>query len=308
MERLIGTKTAIRILSILLRNPGKEFKETELLRESKTGKGAGSDAINRLSSSNVLKIKRVGKTKIISLNVLNPLTSAFKQLFDAHRLLLLPESKISAVLFFREKIYMHSKAIVLFGSLASDTCDEKSDMDLLVVADNEEKEITNCRNEASEMTGEKINVHFLRPSDAKKEFAEKVLVKNALSNGIIVYGGDYVREVIRQPEDLKEFEFLKEELQRAWKHYAHKNYGYASELFAGISDNLVFLACKLEGLDARSRKEAVSKIKESKEFGFIGNINKLKTENMMDVLENAYIKLFNKTIMKGEGIERRIEN
>ncbi len=157
------------------------------------------------------------------------------------------------------------------------------------------------------MTGEKINVHFLRSSDAKKEFAGKVLVRNALSNGIIVYGGDYVREVMRQPEDLKEFEFLKEELQRAWKHYAHKNYGYVSELFAGISDNMAFLACKLEGLDARSRKEAVSKIKESKEFGFIGDINKLKTENMMEAMENAYIKLFNKTIMKGESIESGIE-
>lgn len=306
MENVIGTKTAIKILSILLRNPKKEFKETELLRESKTGKGAGSDAITGLSSLNVLKIKRVGKTKVVSLNVLNPLTSAFRRLFDTHRLLLLPESRISAILFFREKTYSHSRAIVLFGSLASEDYDEKSDIDLLVVTD-EEKWVTDCRNEVSEMTGEKINVHFLRPSDAKKEFVENILIGNALSNGILVYGGDYVREVIRHTEDLKEFEFLREELQRAWKHHAQKNYGYVNELFSGISDNMAFLACKLEGLEARSRKDAVSKIKKSKEFGFLGDIDKLKTENIMETLENAYIKLLNKTIMKGEGIERRVE-
>ncbi len=49
MEKILGTRTAIKIVSCLLKNPHKEFKEIDLIKESKVGKGAGADAINRLN-------------------------------------------------------------------------------------------------------------------------------------------------------------------------------------------------------------------------------------------------------------------
>ncbi|MCG2711670.1 MAG: hypothetical protein L6416_05030, partial [Candidatus Omnitrophica bacterium] len=87
MESIIGTKTAIKILSHLLKNPEKEFKESELLKNCDVGKGAGAEAINRLSSSNILKLKKVGKTKIISLNAIHPVAFSLRVLFDRYRYL-----------------------------------------------------------------------------------------------------------------------------------------------------------------------------------------------------------------------------
>ncbi|MBU4373032.1 MAG: nucleotidyltransferase domain-containing protein [Euryarchaeota archaeon] len=303
MESIIGTKTAIKILSHLLKNPEKEFKESELLKNCDVGKGAGAEAINRLSSSNILKLKKVGKTKIISLNAIHPVAFSLRVLFDRYRYLSLPQSKISAISLLREKVYDPSKAIVLFGSLAAGTSGEDSDIDILVITDNE-KEINKARKEVSEYTAEKTNVHFIKPHDAKKEFRDNDMIRAVLISGIIIYGGDYVREIMMQPEELKELKFLKERINAAWRNYTNRDYESAKEIISTVSEDMAFMACKLEGMEALYRKDALSKIKKSNKYGVLGEIDKLKLEDMLEVLEDLYIKLFNKLILKGEGIER----
>ncbi len=306
MENIIGTKTALKILSCLLQNPRKEFKEIELIKESDVGKGAGADAINRLASSGIIKIKRVGRTKIVMLNVKNPVTFALRLLFDRYKFLSLPDGKISAVLLFKEKAYIRSKAIILFGSLASGTYDETSDIDLLVIADDDE-EITNAKKEISELIGESLNIHLIKSFDIRKEFEENDLVRNALMNGIIISGDDYVREIIMHPVDLKELKFLKERIDAARRNYANKDYETAEQIISSISEDLAFYICKLEGVEALSRKDAISKIKKINEYKVLSYVKKLKIGDMLEILEELYMKLFNKTILKGEGVERRIE-
>lgn len=306
MKDIIGTKTAIKILSALLRNPYKEFKEIELIRNSNVGKGVGASTINKLSSFNIIKIKKVGKTKSIFLNTLNPITFSLRQLFDSHKLLSLPENKISAILFFKQKVYENSKAIVLFGSLADGTYDEKSDIDLLVITDNE-KRVNRVRNEVSELIGEKLNIHFLKPANASREFKENDLIKNAIINGILIYGGCYIREAMRYQEDFKELMFLKERLNAACRNYANKDYESAKEILSTIYEDIAFLACKVEGLEALSRKNAISKIKRLAEFKILNSINKLKIENQLDIVEDIYVRLFDKIVLRGEDIETRIE-
>ncbi len=303
MESVIGTKTAIKILSHLLKNPEKEFKETELIKNCDAGKGAGAEAINRLSSSNILKLKKVGKTKIVSLNTTHPLAFSLRVLFDQYRYISLPQNKISAISLFREKVYDQSKAIVLFGSLAAGTSGEDSDIDLLVITDNE-KEFNKARKEVSEYAGEKINVHFLKPHDAKKEFRDNDMTRAALINGILIYGGDYVREIMMQPEELKELKFLKERINAAWRNYTNRDYESAKEIISTMSEDMAFIACKLEGMETLSRKDALSKIKKSNKYRVLGEIDRLKLEDMLEVLEELYAKLFNRMILKGEGIER----
>lgn len=302
----IGTKTAIKVFSILLENPHKEFKEIELIKKSGVGKGAGAEAINKLSIYNMIKIKKVGKTKSILLNIINPLAFNLRQLLDYGRFLSLPESKISAVLFFKEKAYEDSKAIILFGSLSAGTYTEKSDIDLLIFSDRE-KAINTARKEISDITGEKLNTHFVKRAYAKKEFKENDLVKNAIVGGIIIHGGSYIREIIRQQEDLKELKFIRERISAAWRNYSNKDYESVKEILSAIREDMAFLACKTEGLDALSRKDAISKIKKLDEYKALFNMNKLNIENQLDAVEDIYMKLFNKTILRGEGIERRIE-
>lgn len=306
MENILGTRTAIKIVSHLLKNQQKEFKEIDLIKESSVGKGAGADAINRLCSLNILTIKRAGKTKIIQLNTLNPRTFAMRQLFDQHKFLSLPEAKISAILFFKEKMYCISKAIILFGSVAAGTYDENSDIDLLVIIDDEKEidEIKKLTTEIHELIGEYINVHFLDSHDAKNEFNTNELIRTVLINGVLVYGGDHVREIMKPPDDLKELKFIKERINAALRNYTNKDYESTQEIVMAVAQEMAFLVCKLEGIDALSRKDAISKIKKINKYKVLSEIDALKLENMVEVLEDIYIKIFNRKILKGECIER----
>ncbi|MCZ7373241.1 MAG: nucleotidyltransferase domain-containing protein [Candidatus Methanoperedens sp.] len=306
MENILGTRTAIKIVSCLLKNPHKEFKEIDLIKESKVGKGAGADAINRLYSSNILTIKRAGKTKIIQLNTLNPVTFAIRQLFDQYKFLTLPETRISAISLFKEKVCSRSKAIILFGSLAAGTYDENSDIDLLVIIDHEKEieEIKKVINEIHELVGEYINVHFLNSNEARNEFNKNELIRTALINGILVYGGDHVREIMKSPDDLKELISIKERINAAMRNYANKDYELTKEIVLAVVEDMAFLVCTLEGMNALSRKDAFSKIDQLNEYKVLTEIDRLEVGNMLEVLEDIYIKIFNRKILKGEFIER----
>lgn len=306
MEKILGTRTAIKILSCLLKNPLKEFKEIDLITESSVGKGTGADAINRLYSSNIVTIKRAGKTKIIRLNTLNPVTFAIRQIFDQHKFLTLPETRVSAISLFKEKVCSRSKAIILFGSLPAGTYDEDSDIDLLVIIDNEKEieEIKKVINEIHELIGEYINVHFLNSNEARNEFNKNQLIRTALINGILVYGGDHVREIMKSPDDLKELISLKERINAAMRNYANKDYELTKEMVFAVVEDMAFLVCILEGMDALSRKDALSKIKKLNKYKVLSEIDKLEVGNMLEVLEDVYVKIFNRKILKGEFIEK----
>ncbi|MFQ5887405.1 MAG: nucleotidyltransferase domain-containing protein, partial [Candidatus Hydrothermarchaeales archaeon] len=255
MEDVIGKKTAVRILSVILRNSLKEFKETELIRNSKVGKGAGADAIDKLSLLNIVKIKRVGRIKMVSFNMTNPLAFALRQLFDQERFLSLAQSKVSVISLFKQKAHDKAKAIVLFGSLASGAYTAKSDIDLLVITD-DEKELKKIKDEVLGFAEEKINLHFLQPSDVLKEINENTLIKNAIMTGIILSGGNFIREILKKPEDLKDLEFLKERINAAWRNYSNRDYESAKEIISNIREHLAFMICKVEGVEALSRKDA----------------------------------------------------
>ena len=306
MEKILGTRTAIKIVSCLLKNPHKEFMEIYLIKESNVGKGAGADAINRLHSSNIVTIKRAGNTKIIRLNTLNPVTFAIRQLFDQYKFLTLPETRISAISLFKEKVCSRSKAIIVFGSLAAGTYDENSDIDLLVIIDNEKeiKEIKKCINEIHELLGEYINVHFLNSNQARNEFNKNELIRTALISGILVYGGDHVREIMKSPGDLKELSFIRERINAATRNYANKDHESTKEIVFSVVEDMAFLVCKLEGVDALSRKDALSKISKLNEYKVLSEMDKFNVGNMLEVMEDIYIKIFNRKILKGEYIER----
>ncbi|MCX9081469.1 MAG: nucleotidyltransferase domain-containing protein [Candidatus Methanoperedens sp.] len=306
MENILGTRTAIKILSCLMKHPQKEFKEIDLIKESKVGKGVGAAAINNFYLSNILTIKRAGKTKVIRLNALNPVTFAIRQLFDQYKFLQLPENKISAVLLFKKKACLISRSIIIFGSLAAGTHDENSDIDLLVIIDDKKKidGIKKISDQIHELIGEYINIHFITSQEAKNEMNTNELIRTALIYGILVYGGDHVRELMKPYDDINDLISIRERINAALRNYSNKDLESALESGNIAAEEMAFLACKLEGLDVYSRKDASSTIAKIKEYKALSEMEKLGMENMLEVLENIYLKIFQKKIRKGESIER----
>ena len=81
MENLLGSKTAIKLFSILMGNPLGVYMESTLIKEARVGNGAASDAIGNLAEENYIVVRRVGKAKLIKFNINNDAALLLKHAF-----------------------------------------------------------------------------------------------------------------------------------------------------------------------------------------------------------------------------------
>src|SRR3989344_8071317 len=97
----LGNKTAIKLLKELFREPKYEFKEIELIKKAETGKGSANTIINKLINDNILIEKRVGKTKIIYLNIKNEIVFMLKCILDREKISNMNKTKQASLYLFR---------------------------------------------------------------------------------------------------------------------------------------------------------------------------------------------------------------
>lgn len=257
--------------------------------------------MDRLESAGIVRIKRAGKIKFIRLNNRNPVAFALRQLFDQHRFLSLSDGKVSAISLFREKMRRRSEAIILLGS--PEAGNKKSGIDLLVVAD-DKYAADRARKEVLELSGETINIHLIKPGDLLEESGENEQVRNALESGIIISGGEFVRETLVSHGELRELMLLKVMIHDAREFHDDGDDESAGELISSASEAIASLACELEGIGAFSGSDALSKIKKLDGYRELGRIHRLKVEDALDALDGLYRKLSSRMILKAEGILR----
>lgn len=137
LERIFGTGTKVNVLNILINNPERSFIEKELA----VAAGAAVSEINRqmpdLVGSGLVKLERIGKNKIYSINKKHFLFAELRGLFgDLNEVFMKAAKKISA--------YAASKGVktvLLVGSVAkgkvrSDIIEAPSDIDLIFLVEN----------------------------------------------------------------------------------------------------------------------------------------------------------------------------
>lgn len=139
LERLLGSRTRVNALAVLVSNSARSFLEVELAKEA----GSSVSEINRqmrdLVNSGLVHLERVGKGKMYSINrrhfLFKPLRSLFLNLTNIYRQV---ASRIVKHVTKNFKI----QTAILFGSLSrgsirSDIVEEPSDIDLAIVASSE---------------------------------------------------------------------------------------------------------------------------------------------------------------------------
>ncbi len=160
LDMILGSKTKIDTLAVLVSNPHRTFIEVELAKES----GSTVSEVNRqmrdLTTPGLVVMERIGKAKVYSINtkhfLYRPLKGLFRSLEETYRNL---ASEIVGFLTRRYK----PRAVILFGSLAkgkikSDLVKEPSDIDLLVVADR--RDVDPLREAAVRFANEKISSKY----------------------------------------------------------------------------------------------------------------------------------------------------
>lgn len=300
---ILGTKTVLKLLKILFENPLREFKEIELINMAKTGKGTASQTIGKLLKEGILLEKRIGKTKIISLNLKNKRVYFLKILFDKEKLILMGKSKLCSLLLFAQKIKKYSKIMIVFGSSIAGTAKKESDIDILIVGDNSDS-INNGRKEVEGLFGEKFNINLYSEDEMRSKIKEDDFIKNAFIKGVIIQGYDLGWELfasLKSNIEVDRLFFLYGRIKSAFNNYLKKDYTASKEVLDRAIEQLIFYILSKKGIDYISKKDAYETILKLPEGREIRKINKAELGKRINLSEKLILNMLKGEILDGEG-------
>ena len=299
------TRTTQKILKTLLESPLYEFKEIELINKSGVGKGSASQAINDLTKNKVLEEARVGKAKIISLNLQSPFFFLLKSLFDQEKLLQADKNKLSSVLFFKALLKRDIQLLVIFGSTIAGTSTEESDIDVLIITNNQEK-VNKERKMAEEIFGQKFNLHVYAEKEIRNKMKEDAFIKNALLKGVTIYGYDTSKELLSRLNkgdiNFQRLFFLSERINSAKKNYFNKDNNAAKEVIEKTLEQTIFYLLSEKGIGYASKVDAKNLINKLPEGRVITKINKSSLKEKIILSKEFIIKILRDKISEKEGL------
>ncbi len=115
-------------MSFLSKNKNQENISAYIAKELELGAGSVHQILKQFEENGIVKCKKVGKTLLYEMDKANPLVKSFR-VFD---------NLLDLDLLFCN-LKPHCRKIILFGSCATGTDTQISDIDLFVVADEDEK-------------------------------------------------------------------------------------------------------------------------------------------------------------------------
>lgn len=126
----VFNKNPMLVLSYLTKNPNRNNMATSVAKELTLSTGSVHAILKKFESSEIVESKHIGKSIIYNVNKNSPLIKSFR-IFD--NLLDIKELV--------DELKNHTRRIVLFGSCSRGEDNSESDIDLLIIADEEEKDI-----------------------------------------------------------------------------------------------------------------------------------------------------------------------
>lgn len=300
---IFGTKTAVKLLRVLLDNSLKEFKEIELILISKTGKGSSGSAINYLIEKGIILEKRAGKTKLLSLNTKNSTSFLLKLLLDQEKLRKLNETQLASLFLFENSIKEELELFVIFGSTIAGTSTEESDIDILLCCTDAEK--VECeRKKVEELFGQRFNLHYVSKNELKTKILEDSFVQNAFLKGSVLCGYDFAKELfykISGSRNIERLLFFHQRIKASLKNYLNKDYKTAEEIVQKTIEQLIFYVLTEKRIPYTSKKDAEKEFIKIKEGNIIKRINAASTKDKITVLEEFVINLLKTKILENEG-------
>tara|TARA_Y100000310_G_scaffold338796_1_gene429497 strand:+ start:3234 stop:4142 length:909 start_codon:yes stop_codon:yes gene_type:complete len=296
----LGTKTSIRLLKALFEDPLYKFKEIELIKKAKTGKGSASDSIKHLIKENVVLEKRVGKAKIISLNLQNKNTFLLKQLFDQEKLNVLSETRRAAILLLKSQIKEYTDLIMVFGSSVAGTATDKSDIDLLIIS-NTLNNINKEKGNVEDIFGVKFHLHHYTRMEAAVKNKTDPFVMNTLLNGIVIQGSDFRSELFSTQRDLKRLFFFRERIKSAQRNFINKDYTTTKEILDKTVEQIIYYLLSNNKINYTSKMDAKDSIKKIPEGKMLKKIHNATIKYKLRIIEELILDMITGTILEDEG-------
>lgn len=175
----IFAKGVINILEFLAERPLKSFYEKELSKYCKVSTGAVNAYMKVLKSYNLVKYEKKGKSTLYRINMENFVAREIKSLFTLLKL--------------QELVYELkplSKKIIVFGSCATGTDVEESDIDLFILSSEDKKKLLGMFSKFEKKIGKKVSPIIVNPSELNGLMGQPIY-KNIIKGKVLWYEDEY---------------------------------------------------------------------------------------------------------------------
>lgn len=188
LERMLSSKSKVKILRMLMGSPKREFCLDDIVRGTKLSWGTAHPSMNDLVSSRIITIRKVGRTKLYRINERNPLYRNLSNAFKNEKEALLRIAKE----FVSELDKRSIKSVILFGSVARGEATEKSDIDLLFIMKDTEaakKRVGMLARKFADMYDiDIIPIYMTQTEFGRRKKGFDRFVMNVMQEGMVIFG------------------------------------------------------------------------------------------------------------------------
>ncbi len=176
---MLNQYAIIRAMQTVLTQPLRKFSLVQLAKESKMAPSAAKYSVEYMLEQGLIKKEVIGRTHQYQADLNNILTRQWKILFSLEQI---SASKLVEHILKLKNV----SSIVLYGSVAIGTDDEKSDIDIVIIADTKK---TSDAFHIPVINGKEVNIHVYTPMEWKKKASvNKVFYENVVLSSISLYG------------------------------------------------------------------------------------------------------------------------
>lgn len=184
LEKLLGSKTKIKILRALFKFPRKDFTTREISKLIGVSHTGVLKALKELEEMNIIELGTHGRAFSLKLNEESILASKLLSIFEMER---------ETINYLREELERsfdraNTISLAIYGSIAKKTEAPRSDIDLLIIASDKisaEEQVSELQEKFVKKFGNPISPKIMSPEEFKNsgDFTRDVLKHHTLIKG-----------------------------------------------------------------------------------------------------------------------------
>lgn len=188
IEEILASKVKIKILRFFFEYTLSKRNVREVAKECKIGFGVAAKSLKELSFAGIVKMEKIGREMVYSLNIDSKMFDPLKKLFELEKeslgnLPFIYRNLIADVITSTKEL---AESCILFGSLVSGSFTSKSDVDLLFISSKEEKIREKCLR-LEERYGVRLQAIVIKREDIKN-FRKSSLYKTIAKESVLLFG------------------------------------------------------------------------------------------------------------------------